>query len=408
MVLAASPCSKRKQTKQSASCRQCSVKIQRRVTKFQSSNRTRPLKQSNRNFGEKPIAILADIEGMFMQIGIRNEDQSALRFLWSIDNYVRQFQFTRLIFGATCSPSFAFFVLNRCAEDNVETYPKAQSAIKSYFYMDDYIQSFESPENANATAFEVKNCLRAGGFRLTKFLSNHQQALQCITPEDLEEPKSETRVLGQNWNLEKDTFFMKSLGEFPKEAEQYTQRKLFSLVSSIFDPIGFLGPMTIKFKILLQQLWKLGRKWDEPLPIELLHPLQKLLNSYHSMPQLEIPRQMTTQNLLETENQLHVFVDASIVATCAVVYLRSLNKTSNEVQTAFVIGKCKVAPVKQLSVPKLELEASVTGVRLLNFVRHELSVEISNVFIGRIVKLSLTGLALPRSNQFLLLIALQK
>ena len=173
---------------------------------------------------------------------------------------------------------------------------------------------------------------------------------------------------------------MKSLGEFPKEAEQYTQRKLFSLVSSIFDPIGFLGPMTIKFKIPLQQLWKLGRKWDEQLPIELLHPLQKLLNSYHSMPQLENPRQMTKQNLLETENQLHVFVDASIVATCAVVYLRSLNKTSNEVQTAFVIGKCKVAPVKQLSVPKLELEAPVTGVRLLNFVRDELSVEISNVF----------------------------
>ena len=207
--------------------------------------------------------------------------------------------------------------------------------------MDDYIQSFDSPENANATAFEVKNCLRDGGFRLTKFLSNHQQALQCITPEDLEEPKSETRVLGQKWNVEKDTFFKKSLGEFPKEAEQHTQRKLFSLVSSIFDPIGFLGPMTIKFKILLQQLWKLGRKWNEPLPIELLHPLQKLLNSYHSMPQLEIPRQMTSQNLLETENQLHVFVDASIVATCAVVYLRSLNKTSNEVQTAFVIGKCK-------------------------------------------------------------------
>ena len=83
---------------------------------------------------------------------------------------------------------------------------------------------------------------------------------------------------------------MKSLGEFPKEAEQYTQRKLFSLVSSIFDPIGFLCPMTIKFKILLQQFWKLGKKWNKPITIELLHPLQKLLNSYHSMPQLEIPR----------------------------------------------------------------------------------------------------------------------
>ena len=199
-------------------------------------------------FREKTIAILGDIEGMFMQIGIRNEDQSALRFLWSIDNDVRQFQLTRLIFGATCLPSCAIFVLDRCAVDNVETHPKAQSAIRSYFYMDDYIQSFDSPENANATGYEVKNCLRAGGFRLTKFLSNHQQALQCITPEDFEEPKSETRVLGQNWNLEKDTFFMKSIGEFPKEAEQYTQRKLFSLVLSIFDPIGFLGPMTLNSK----------------------------------------------------------------------------------------------------------------------------------------------------------------
>ena len=157
-------------------------------------------------FRDKPIAILTDIEGMFMQNGIRNEDQSALRFLWSIDNDVRQFQFTRLSFGATCSSSCAIFALNRCAEDNVETYPKAQSTIKSYFYMNDYIQSFDSPENANATAYEVRNCLRAVGFRLTKFLSNHQQALQCITPEDLEEPKSETRVLGQNGTLKKVHF----------------------------------------------------------------------------------------------------------------------------------------------------------------------------------------------------------
>ena len=72
--------------------------------------------------------------------------------------------------------------------------------------MDDYIQSFDSPESVNATAFEVKNCLRAGGFRLTKFLSNHQQALLCITPEDLEEPKSETRVRGQNGTLKKIHF----------------------------------------------------------------------------------------------------------------------------------------------------------------------------------------------------------
>ena len=98
------------------------------------------------------------------------------------------------------------------------------------------------------------------------------------------------------------------------------------------------------------------------------------------MSQLEIPRQMTSQNLLKRENQLHVFVDASIVATCTVIYIRSLNKTSNEIQTSFAIGKSKVVHVKQLSVRKLRSEASVTGVRLLNVVQKELSVEISHIF----------------------------
>ena len=53
-------------------------------------------------FREHPVAVVSDIEGKFMQIAVRKEDQSVLRFLWMIDNSIRQFQFTILIFGATC------------------------------------------------------------------------------------------------------------------------------------------------------------------------------------------------------------------------------------------------------------------------------------------------------------------
>ena len=80
------------------------------------------------------------------------------------------------------------------------------------------------------------------------------------------------------------------------------------------------------------------------------------------MPQLKIPRQLTSQNLLERKNCLHVFVQASAAATCAVIYHRRLNKISNEVQSSLVIGKCKVASVKILSFPNLEVEAFVTGI----------------------------------------------
>ena len=82
---------------------------------------------------------------------------------------------------------------------------------------------------------------------------------------------------------------MKTLEQFPRNASEYTQRKMFSLVSTIFDPLGNLSPLTIRIKMLLQQVWKLGKKWDEPLPVELLSNLQKVLDSYFAMPDIESP-----------------------------------------------------------------------------------------------------------------------
>ena len=62
-------------------------------------------------FREHPVAVLADIEGRFMQIAIHQIDQSALRFLRLADNQKQQYQFTRVIFGANCSHSCAIYVL---------------------------------------------------------------------------------------------------------------------------------------------------------------------------------------------------------------------------------------------------------------------------------------------------------
>ncbi|XP_075259989.1 uncharacterized protein LOC142351729 [Convolutriloba macropyga] len=123
-------------------------------------------------FREHPVAVLSDIEGMFMQIAVRQEDQSTLRFLWMIDNSIRQFQFTILIFGATCSPFCAIYVLNKCAEDNKIEFPAALNAIKHHFYMDDYIQSLPTTSEAKEVISQTTRCLKNGGFKLTKFVSN--------------------------------------------------------------------------------------------------------------------------------------------------------------------------------------------------------------------------------------------
>ena len=95
---------------------------------------------------------------------------------------------------------------------------------------------------------------------MTKFFSNCPQVLEQIPCEDLDESKNFTRVLRQKWNFVVDKFFIKSLEEFPKNAAMYNQRKLLSLVASIFDPIGIASPATMRFKIVMQQIWQQGLK----------------------------------------------------------------------------------------------------------------------------------------------------
>ena len=146
-------------------------------------------------FREHPVAILADIESMFVQVAVKQEDQSALRFLWSKNNFLMQYQFNRLIFGATCSPSMAIFFLIQFAKDNAENFPKTFAAITKQFYMVDYVPSLPTITEAKDTVMQVKECLQRGGF---KFLSNCPEVLERIPCQDLDESKDFTRVLGQN------------------------------------------------------------------------------------------------------------------------------------------------------------------------------------------------------------------
>ena len=329
-------------------------------------------------FREHPVAVLADIEGIFMQIAIHQIDQSALRFLWLADNQIQQYQFTRLIFGANCSPSCAIYVLNHCAKENIQHFPEALKAARKHFYMDNYIQSHATEKDACKAVLQTKHCLKTGGFRLTKFVSNSSIVLNQIPPEDKENQTDIVRVLGVKWSLVKDCFLMKPLTNFPKDALAYTQRKIFSLVSSIFDPIGIMSPSTIRFKIVLQELRNLGKKWDEQIAPQVVKPLQKNLDLYFSSPEVTLNRSLNKScHSPESENEIHVFVDASTVAVAAVAYLKTVPNLGTDVETCYLIGKCKVAPIKQISIPKLELEAVVIGVRLLSTIMKESSIHIT-------------------------------
>ena len=172
---------------------------------------------------------------------------------------------------------------------------------------------------------------------------------------------------------------MKTLEQFPRNASEYTQRKMFSLMSTIFDPQGILSPLTIRIKMLLQQVWKLGKKWEEQLPAELLSNIQKVLDSYFAMPDIEIPRWLNTSSNQKNIHQLHIFVDASTVALAAVAYILT-QEQDKRFQTPFLLGKCKVAPIERISVPKLELVAAVLGTRLSTSIQTEMTIRFEKVY----------------------------
>ena len=269
-------------------------------------------------FREHPVAVLADIEGMFMQIAIHQIDQSALRFLWLANNQIQQYQFTSLIFEANCLPSCAIYVLSHCAKEHSQQLPEALKAVRKHFYMDDYIQSHATEEAVCKAVRETKHCLQTAGFRLTKSVSNSSLVLNQIPPEDKDNQTDIVRVLGVKCNLGKDCFFRKPLTVFTKDASAYTQRKIFSLVSSIFDPIGIMSPSTIRFKIVLRELWKLGGKWDKQITPQTVKPLQKNLDLYFSSPEVTLNRTLKKSNSPESETEIHIFVDASAAAHEAV------------------------------------------------------------------------------------------
>ena len=143
----------------------------------------------------------------------------------------------------------------------------------------------------------------------------------------------------------------------------------------------------------------LGKKWDELIPVELQKALQKVPYSYIAMPEICIPR--TVHNLIRNSaSQLHNFVDASMAAMATISYLRTTNSQIGHQQASFLIRECKVATIKQISVPKMELKAAVLGVRLLQLIQREMTLTFDQIFLWSDIQVVLNWMASNKKQRF--------
>lgn len=338
-------------------------------------------------FRQEEVALIADIEQMFHQVRVPPEDRNALRFLWwsgSLNDEPEEYQMQVHIFGATSSPCCSNKALRRTADDNEEKYGKqVAKTVRRNFYVDDLLKSTRTVDEAATLAVKLTSMLKEGGFRLTKFLSNRRDVLSTLPSQERANPTLSleldrlpiNRTLGLHWDAERDVFCFKTVST----NKPATKRGILSTISTLFDPLGLLSPYVLPIKVLIQDLWKEKVGWDDEIQDHHLKVWQQWTRSLPLIEDVQIPRCYRNLNMMNNLTvQLHMFSDASEYAYSASAYLR-LSDHGELTQCSFVFGKCRNAPLKRPTIPRLELMASLMAVRISNLIRAELDLSIDRV-----------------------------
>ncbi|XP_055632856.1 uncharacterized protein LOC129773285 [Toxorhynchites rutilus septentrionalis] len=346
-------------------------------------------------FRERPVGFGGDLKKMFHQYLIRARDKQAQRFVFrsSSNETPQKYVMDVGTFGATCSPCSAQYIKNINAEQFAEEFPKAARAIVDNHYVDDYFDSCNTVEEAVRLATDVKLIHSRGGFVMRNWVSNSVEFLRQMgehnNENDVHFHKNDSgteRVLGIIWRSTEDVFSFTITPRYELQSalagtECPTKRMVLSCVMSMFDPLGLLSPFTVLGKMLVQDLWRTGCGWDEKIDGECYLTWIQWVKLLPSIAEIRIPRcyfekaqSHRVQNL-----QLHIFTDAGEKAYGCVAYFRAV--VNEKIVCALVMSRTKVAPLKQLSIPRLELQAAVLGARLAGTVQENHSFKAQKTFL---------------------------
>ena len=367
------------------------------------------------------VALSGDITKMYRQVKLSATAKDFHRVLWRDvpGEDIKIYRMTRVTYGITSASHHSVRALQESSENT--NCSKTKEVILRDFYVDDLLTGSPTLQEAKQLRRSISETLLKSGFEIRKWACNIASLVNEL-PEKLREnveafeignDDHNIKTLGIAWYPLKDVFFFKvlHLDTYPESSKDLkkkeraanrqkkldeenirlillkpeeplpthkhsrtssreltlSKRAIASDIAKIFDPVGFLGPVTIRLKICLQQVWKSGLGWDEDLPSDLALPFLQWRNMLPGIRGLEIPRCIlapATTGLI----QLHVFCDASEYAYGAAVYTRIVD-VNGTVKVSFLTSKTKVAPLKMTqSIPRLELSAAVTGVRLINAV----------------------------------------
>ena len=180
------------------------------------------------------------------------------------------------------------------------------------------------------------------------------------------------RALEVCWDVEGNIFCFK----IEVNDKPFTRRGLLSVVSSVYDSLGIAAPVILPANAILQDLCRKRLEWDDPIPTEEKERWLKWLKDLPKLGRFLVDRCFKPQNFRKTMLlQRHHFSDASQQGYGAASNLRSMDD-KGIIHCSFVMGKARTAPLKSITIPRLELSAAVLASRLDKIIRREIDLPI--------------------------------
>lgn len=311
------------------------------------------------------IAITADITKAFLQVLVDSQDRDVHRFLWNDGGNQKVMRFLRLPFGNCSSP----FLLNASIRHHISQYPESRtvSELKDNLYCDDLLTGADSEKDAALLFKEARSILGDASMPLAKYSSNSDSMTLMFREVDGKYTEiSSTKILGLFWDTKSDTFGFSGV-DIPNGLV-VTKRVILSFLARMFDPLGLIIPFLMVVKILIQDIWMLGVDWDQELPEIIGRRFLKWLDGLETLRNWSVPRCFSSSGWSDCHSvELHAFGDASERAYGSVVYLR-VPTSSDEFEVSLVMSRGRVAPVKTITLPRLELLAALLTARLVTHV----------------------------------------
>ncbi|XP_058840021.1 uncharacterized protein LOC131695495 [Topomyia yanbarensis] len=325
------------------------------------------------NFRVPKYVFSADAEKMFRQVWMHPDDRKFLTVAWRSDPSLplKFYQLKTVTYGLACSPYQAARVLNKLAEDDGDRYPLAAPIVTKCFYVDDALAGGDDLDEVAESCRQLQELLARGGFTLRKWYANDSNVLRhipselCGTPGPTEIGRgSITTALGLIWNPCTDqlSFQVPDLGNL----QVVTKRTVVSEMSRLFDPLGLLGPVVISARIFVQGLWARQLGWDEELPEQDGQWWQVFRDELAQLKKITVSRHVVPN--CRQDYQLHCFCDASSKGYGCCIYVVGPN-VGGKIESKLLIAKSRVAPLRGLSIPRLELCAAVLGSQLIHNLR---------------------------------------